>query len=109
VKAGHMSAHSQGTLRRASSGPAPSSRPKKAGPVSRFPLLHPQRALSRDLSHSGETFVLSSLTALLSLRHTGTPGQARSPARFHRRHELACHPQPIGLSFLGCCFSCLKE
>lgn len=100
---------SQGTLRRASSGSAPSSPPKKAGPVTMFALLHPQRALSRDLSHNGGTFVSSSLTALLSLCHRGTPGQAGHPQGSRGGTNLLVSPGPLGLPFSVAAFPASKN
>lgn len=64
-----------------------------------FALLHPHRALSRDLSHNGETFVSSSLTALLSLCHRGTPDQAGHWQGFTGGTNQLVIPSPLGFPF----------
>lgn len=109
ARAGHMSAHSQGSLRRASSGSAPSSPPKKAGSASLFPLLHPQWALSRDLSHSGETFVQPASQPCYRCVTEGHQVRQGHPQGSTGGTNRACHSRQLGFPFSGCCFSCLKE
>lgn len=80
----------------ASSGPAPSSLPKKAGPVNMFALPHPRRVLSGALPQNGETFVLPILPLWLSSCHRRTPGQAG-----HLQGSMGGRNQPAIPGLLG--------